>query len=85
MLRAAPYVAPVIEVTIHEATSQLPRLIAAAQEGEEVVIADGDIPVARLVPVSRGPAVRTLGWGGPEGLRMSADFDASLDGLFGEE
>jgi len=37
--------------TIHQAKTQLSRLIAAALEGEEVVIARGDKPVVRLTPV----------------------------------
>lgn len=38
-------------VTIHEAKTNLSRLIQKASDGEEVVIARGSKPVARLVPV----------------------------------
>ena len=38
-------------VTIHEAKTTLSRLIQKAEEGEEVVIARGSKPVARLVAV----------------------------------
>jgi len=38
-------------VKIHQAKSQLSRLIAAAEAGEEVVIARGDKPVVKLTPV----------------------------------
>jgi prevent-host-death family protein len=38
-------------VTIHQAKTNLSRLIAKASEGEEVIIARGSKPVARLVPV----------------------------------
>lgn len=37
-------------VTIHEAKTNLSRLIQKASAGEEVIIARGDKPVARLVP-----------------------------------
>jgi prevent-host-death family protein len=37
-------------VTVHQAKTQLSRLIAAAERGEEVVIARGDKPAVRLVP-----------------------------------
>ena len=37
-------------VTVHAAKTNLSRLIRAAQEGEEIVIARGGVPVARLVP-----------------------------------
>jgi prevent-host-death family protein len=39
------------QVTIHAAKTHLSRLIAAAAGGEEIVIARGGTPVARLVPV----------------------------------
>ena len=38
-------------VTIHQAKTNLSRLIEKASEGEEVIIARGAKPVARLVPV----------------------------------
>ncbi|MBI5479041.1 MAG: type II toxin-antitoxin system prevent-host-death family antitoxin [Deltaproteobacteria bacterium] len=38
-------------VTIHAAKTHLSRLIEAVGRGEDVVIAKGDRPVARLVPV----------------------------------
>ncbi len=40
-----------MQVTIHAAESQLSKLIQAAQQGEEVIIAEGDVPVARLTPI----------------------------------
>ena len=38
-------------VTIHEAKTQLSRLIARVEAGEEIVIVRGKDPVARLMPV----------------------------------
>ena len=49
--------------TVHQAKTQLSRLIAAALKGEEVVIARGDKPVVRLTPVeppSRAPAFGSM-------------------------
>ena len=40
-----------MKVTIHAAKTTLSKLIELAQAGEEVVIARGDTPVARLVPI----------------------------------
>ena len=37
-----------MQVTIHDAKTQLSRLIAAAERGEEVIIARRDKPVVRL-------------------------------------
>ena len=39
-------------VTVHAAKTHLSRLIEAALAGEEVMIARGDTPVVRLVPVT---------------------------------
>lgn len=40
-------------VTIHNAKTHLSRLIKAALAGEDIVIARGNTPVVRLVPVTR--------------------------------
>jgi prevent-host-death family protein len=40
-------------VTVHEAKTHLSRLLERVEGGEEVVIARGRKPVARLVPVNR--------------------------------
>lgn len=42
-----------MQVTIHAAKTTLSRLIERAHAGEEIVIARRDVPVARLVPISR--------------------------------
>ena len=39
-------------VTVHHAKTHLSALIAAAERGEEVVIARGDKPAVRLVPAN---------------------------------
>jgi prevent-host-death family protein len=41
----------VATVTIHEAKTQLSKLIARAEAGEEIVIARGKEPVVRLDPI----------------------------------
>jgi prevent-host-death family protein len=38
-------------VTIHQAKTELSKLIARAEAGEEIVIARGKEPVVRLAPV----------------------------------
>ena len=65
-----------IQVNVHEAKTQLSRLIEQALAGEEVVIARAGEPVVRLVPTA-SPAPRV--WGQDRGLiRIAADFDAPL-------
>jgi prevent-host-death family protein len=48
-------------VTVHAAKTHLSRLIERACAGEEVVIARGKVPVARLVPVAARPQGRVFG------------------------
>jgi prevent-host-death family protein len=47
--------------TIHAAKTQLSRLIARANRGEDVVIARGSQPVARLVPITAEAQGRRFG------------------------
>ena len=47
--------------TIHDAKTNLSRLIEKAERGEDVVIARGKQPVVRLVPIAKAPAKRPLG------------------------
>ena len=39
-------------VTIHEAKTHLSRLISRAEAGEEIIVARGNTPVAKIVPLS---------------------------------
>jgi len=39
-------------VTIHKAKTQLSKLIARAEAGEEIIIARGKQPVARIAPLN---------------------------------
>jgi prevent-host-death family protein len=47
--------------TIHEAKTNLSQLIRKACEGEEVIIARGDKPVVKLVPVGEPTTDRVPG------------------------
>lgn len=49
-------------ITIHKAKTNLSRLIEHVCKGEEVVIARGKTPVARLVPMSDVRGERKPGW-----------------------
>lgn len=65
-----------LNVNIHEAKSQLSRLIEAAVGGEDVVINKAGTPVARIVPVQDKPAIR---FGLMQGeIKIADDFDAPL-------
>ncbi len=47
--------------TVHEAKTQLSRLIELAEAGEEVIIARRDTPAVRIVPVAARAAKRVFG------------------------
>lgn len=68
-------------VSIHDAKTNLSRLIAAVEQGEEVVLRRRQDPVARLVPyespaVTRSPgALRGAIVVAPDFDDLPADFD----------
>lgn len=63
-------------VNMHEAKTQLSKLVEQAERGEEVILARAGKPVARIVAFT-GAEQRCLGqWRGK--VRMSDDFDAPL-------
>lgn len=62
-------------VNVHEAKTQLSRLLEAASRGEEVVIARNGEPVARLVPFSTSRRVPGAARGRG---RLTAEFFAPL-------
>ena len=47
--------------TIHEAKTNLSRLIQRAERGEEILIARGKQPVVRLTPIRKPGRKRKLG------------------------
>jgi prevent-host-death family protein len=47
--------------SVHAAKTNLSRLIERAEAGETVVIARGDTPVVRLVPIDAKPPKREFG------------------------
>lgn len=63
-----------MEVNIHEAKTQLSRLIERALKGEEVTIAKAGHPLVRLIPIrpakpvlgsARGAVIMKRGWDAP--------------------
>lgn len=47
--------------TVHQAKTNLSRLIKEAEKGNDVVITRGKKPVARLIPISEGTKKRIPG------------------------
>ncbi len=69
-------------VNVHDAKTQLSRLLEQTLGGEEVVIARAGTPIARLVPYA-APRRRIAEPGAMQGEAwMADDFDAPIDALF---
>jgi prevent-host-death family protein len=65
---------------IHEAKSQLSKLIEHAMNGEEVIIAKAGQPMVRLVPIVADHSPREGGqWKGR--VRIAEDFDILPDDI----
>ena len=69
-------------VNIHEAKTQLSRLLEQVQSGEDVVIAKSGTPIVRLVPYV-APKRKIAPPGAMAGeIWIADDFDAPIDELF---
>lgn len=74
---------------IHEAKSQLSKLIESALAGEEIVIAKAGKPLVKLIPYQEDKQLRNPGgWEGK--VVMNDDFDDELpvgilQGFIGED
>ena len=66
-----------LQVNIHEAKTNLSRLLARVSAGEEVIIARAGKPIARLVPITEQPRQRVPGSAKGK-VTISPDFDAPL-------
>lgn len=62
-----------LTVTIHAAKTHLSQLLARVEAGEEIVLARGKAPIAKLVPYT--PAVARRCFGAMKGqIRVDAAF-----------
>lgn len=64
-------------VNVHDAKTQLSRLLLRIGQGEEVIIARDGKPVARLVPFVAQPVRRVAGSAQGQ-VWIAPDFNASL-------
>ncbi len=74
-----------LTVNIHEAKTQLSRLVEQAARGREFVIAKAGKPMVRVVPLQAPPALRALGFLVGEGTitaGVKTDFAAEIDSMF---
>ena len=66
-------------VNVHQAKSQLSRLLRAVASGEEIIIANRGVPVARLSSAVQEKPKRKLGDMAGQ-IWIADDFDAPLSG-----
>ena len=67
-----------MQMNIAEAKARLSELVAAVERGEDVVIARGGVPVARMVPAAHGRAFR-IGMADGEVARCPDFLDPMAD------
>jgi len=65
------------QVNIHEAKTELSKLVERAEAGEEIVIARAGKPAAKLVPVTKSRGRRRLGLLDGK-FRVPDDFNTPL-------
>ncbi|KGM43503.1 prevent-host-death protein [Alkalispirochaeta odontotermitis] len=68
-----------MQVNIHEAKTQLSKLIQAALNGKQVIIAKGNKPVVRLEVLPQAQVHRKIGNAKGLILSMDDDFDEPLN------
>ena len=68
------------KINIHEAKTHLSRILEDVASGNEILIAKGGRPMARLVPLGRDDTPRRAGLLKGK-VRMADDFERSFDSL----
>jgi prevent-host-death family protein len=66
-----------VKINIHEAKTNLSKLLQRVVAGEEIIIAKGGVPLARLVPYRDETRQRQPGRFAGQGY-IADDFDAPL-------
>ncbi|MCK6559666.1 type II toxin-antitoxin system Phd/YefM family antitoxin [candidate division KSB1 bacterium] len=69
-------------VTLQEAQTRLAELLTLAQTGNEIIITEGNKPLARLVPIAGSKPLRRIAGLDRGKIWMSDDFDAPLPDEF---
>lgn len=74
---------PVDAVGIHEAKTNLSKLVARAEAGDEIIIKRGGVPVAKLTAIAPQVGKRRLGIFEGQ-IEMADDFDDLPEDYLGE-
>ncbi len=68
---------PLTTVALDDAAGRLPELVTRAAEGEQIVIAQDEHPLAKLVPFAQVVGERSFGQARGR-IHVSEDFDEPL-------
>ena len=71
-----------ITVNVHQAKTQLSKLLQQLEAGETIVIAPASKPSAQLVPINAHPKGLEPPGSMRDQISISDDFDLPLDSLF---
>ena len=71
-----------ISVNVHQAKTQLSRLLQKVEAGETIIIARAGKPSAQLVPINAHPKGIKPPGAMRDQISIGDDFDLPLDGVF---
>ena len=66
------------QINIHQAKTQLSKLVEEAAQGEEIIIAKAGKPIARLVPLEKKERKPRIPGGMKGQIWMADNFDAPM-------
>lgn len=66
------------KINIHQAKTHLSRFLQETMKGQEFIIANGKIPVARLIPFRENQPIRNLGRDQGK-IRIDPSFNDPID------
>jgi len=69
------------QIGMHEAKTQLSKLVERVEAGEEIVITRRGEPAARLIPERRGDGFASLAGAWQGRVKIADDFDELPDDL----
>ncbi len=69
------------QLNIADAKANFSKLVDKALLGEEIIIARGNNPLVKIVPVEHPQKIRKPGSGKGQVIEMSDDFDRPIDDM----
>ncbi len=82
LLRYRGWVMTVKTFDIHEAETHLQEIISLVERGTEVILTEGNVPRARLLPLEEAAPTARIPGLHTGGIWTSEDFDAALSAEF---